>query len=1158
MINPELTQAQVPLVRVVGVDGGKQTPQQLQYPQIMTVPDSATQSFKQAGANTIKGYEIAADTYGKLAQIRGQAVKTSTSAADIGRGLQGLGATLTDYAKLQAMQEENKRKEEEARLKAQQSSNFTEATVMANEFINQSLQKARDENPIQAKQDAISYILQSDISDDDKRTLINKTFTSFNDLYKDWDSNQLKTFERGQAAKVSNLEAELGLRVASLRADLKNPTISATRVTDILTQIDSEYDNAIANSNLDPILAMEMRGRVLANTLQNVELGQTARSAIEEKAAQYASASTEIAKILNEEFGGDATNPDFQYRAGLIATQNGLPSSFRVYTTQDQFKDRYEFERTKNAAEELTRSKILAEDKARNYTLYEYGERVFLALNDKAYEQRLDPRSSDAVVVGILEQWRKDKTKFSNLRQETFSLQTRLNAELNPKETASTSTSTSADAILGDAQQKTSVTQSKYFTPVDQAKVQSLQAEIELRNTEMLQLRQGWVQYGLDDFDNPGVSIKSARQRNAGSKAVVEEYKKQNPNRVAEGQGASAATAFGQRAPKLESYDGMLTPFKAGVAFQISRTHTGDPHGDGTGHQYAAIDFAVPANTPAYSLVPGRVIKADNTNPGGYGMEIIVAGADGRAVRYAHMNKATVKVGDLVAPGQLVGYTGGEPGHPNAGRTSGAHLHMDFPDAKDIYNKSGFAEPRTFLKGLPKQLQRPLPGYGLPPSQGMGASHNLSVISLGRGGYIKNGVYYAPNGGIHNLNSGETFRAVTPEKQKQYARINNSLGITPEKIQQFKYAPQYEALPSELSTVPGGTGIKLRKPVTTAFTRMAEAAAREGVSLDPVSGFRSVSEQAAILQDKIGRRGMSVEQALQYSAPPGHSEHHTGDALDIGTNVPGTELNESFETTGAFQWLKKNGNKFGFHLTYDKNSEGTGYEPWHWRYKGKGAAPGGGATSGTAPMSQSRPVSTGMAPINKSAYPKKNNPNANYGYGILKDNPGYARKLNEVSDRLGIPGQWLADVIDYENDTHNPSRYGGSGNHYVGLIQIGEAAASDMGTTRAALSTMSREQQLEYVYKYLKMRPGALNTIEDLYAKINIGNSLDSPDSRAGKADGNAGFPYHVKRIGMRAGRRYRTSYDSASAIHTSYTSGCALCNQLAQSGGKVPPHYAA
>ena len=76
-----------------------------------------------------------------------------------------------------------------------------------------------------------------------------------------------------------------------------------------------------------------------------------------------------------------------------------------------------------------------------------------------------------------------------------------------------------------------------------------------------------------------------------------------------------------------------------------------------------------------------------------------------------------------------------------------------------------------------------------------------------------------------------------------------------------------------------------------------------------------------------------MAEILQVNAAPGYSEHHGGEALDIGT--PGEPpAEESFETTPAFAWLSQHAARHGFSLSYPRdNPHGIVYEPWHWRFR---------------------------------------------------------------------------------------------------------------------------------------------------------------------------------------------------------------------------------
>ncbi|MCU0752260.1 MAG: D-alanyl-D-alanine carboxypeptidase family protein [Akkermansiaceae bacterium] len=114
-----------------------------------------------------------------------------------------------------------------------------------------------------------------------------------------------------------------------------------------------------------------------------------------------------------------------------------------------------------------------------------------------------------------------------------------------------------------------------------------------------------------------------------------------------------------------------------------------------------------------------------------------------------------------------------------------------------------------------------------------------------------------------------------------------------------------------------------------AWADMRDAALADGIELIPISAFRSIARQEELLAAKLAK-GMTLEQALEYSAYPGHSEHHSGNAIDIGT-PSARHLEEEFETTPAFYWLTTNARRFGFFMSYPRdNPHGIAYEPWHW------------------------------------------------------------------------------------------------------------------------------------------------------------------------------------------------------------------------------------
>lgn len=127
-----------------------------------------------------------------------------------------------------------------------------------------------------------------------------------------------------------------------------------------------------------------------------------------------------------------------------------------------------------------------------------------------------------------------------------------------------------------------------------------------------------------------------------------------------------------------------------------------------------------------------------------------------------------------------------------------------------------------------------------------------------------------------------------------------------------------------------------------------EAALASGHRLFFASGYRNIELQANNFNNTYQsylNQGYSEEEALnktkEYLTEPGHSEHHTGLAMDIVDEewiVAGRGLETAYETQASQQWLVENMTDYGFVLRYPLGKEeitGIQYEPWHFRYVGQ-------------------------------------------------------------------------------------------------------------------------------------------------------------------------------------------------------------------------------
>ena len=122
-----------------------------------------------------------------------------------------------------------------------------------------------------------------------------------------------------------------------------------------------------------------------------------------------------------------------------------------------------------------------------------------------------------------------------------------------------------------------------------------------------------------------------------------------------------------------------------------------------------------------------------------------------------------------------------------------------------------------------------------------------------------------------------------------------------------------------------------------AYEEMRAAAKKAGFTLTVSSAYRSYYDQKIIFNNYVQSDGL--QNALTYSARPGHSEHQTGMGLDL--IKPDTELSKVSPYVEPLNWLNENAWRYGFTLRFPADQEketGYIYESWHYRYVGKDLA----------------------------------------------------------------------------------------------------------------------------------------------------------------------------------------------------------------------------
>ncbi len=145
-----------------------------------------------------------------------------------------------------------------------------------------------------------------------------------------------------------------------------------------------------------------------------------------------------------------------------------------------------------------------------------------------------------------------------------------------------------------------------------------------------------------------------------------------------------------------------------------------------------------------------------------------------------------------------------------------------------------------------------------------------------------------------------------------------------------------EPLPIELTQVRADfPEITLRKRATEMLNRLIRDI-ESTHQIVPVSGYRSVYEQASIYEECLREEGVGY--TTDYVAMPNCSEHQTGLAIDLAENKPNIDfICPDFPYTGICQTFRKNAARYGFIERYQEGKEAStnvAKEPWHFRYVG--------------------------------------------------------------------------------------------------------------------------------------------------------------------------------------------------------------------------------
>jgi murein DD-endopeptidase MepM/ murein hydrolase activator NlpD len=140
----------------------------------------------------------------------------------------------------------------------------------------------------------------------------------------------------------------------------------------------------------------------------------------------------------------------------------------------------------------------------------------------------------------------------------------------------------------------------------------------------------------------------------------------------------------------------------------------------GRADYHTGVDVALPYGTAVQATGSGLVVGS-GWQPG-YGWCVLIAHGAGYHSLYAHLSATAAEVGDLTAPGDVIGYSG------SSGNSTGPHLHYE------IWQNGQPLDPRPLMDGTPGAAStaagtEPNTGPGETTTDGSGAEGTDATIA---------------------------------------------------------------------------------------------------------------------------------------------------------------------------------------------------------------------------------------------------------------------------------------------------------------------------------------------------------------------------------------------------------------------------------------------
>jgi murein DD-endopeptidase MepM/ murein hydrolase activator NlpD len=214
---------------------------------------------------------------------------------------------------------------------------------------------------------------------------------------------------------------------------------------------------------------------------------------------------------------------------------------------------------------------------------------------------------------------------------------------------------------------------------------QLVQAQVQLvddvsRQATLIAQLQGSITDARNEINNAGTQSADLVAKIVAAEVAREDQLIQGANdaawQAAQAWMVSNAAAFPSQGTHSTKYP-FIWPAQKGVISQGfgPTDFTPEPPGFGAAHFHAGVDIANNAGTPIFAADDGVVASVQDSMLNGvligYGRHVVIAHQSGMMTLYGHLNAYSVKPGQAVHQGDLIGVMG------STGNSSGPHLHFE-------------------------------------------------------------------------------------------------------------------------------------------------------------------------------------------------------------------------------------------------------------------------------------------------------------------------------------------------------------------------------------------------------------------------------------------------------------------------------------------------